>query len=76
MKGGIYAYPGDKGNPSGKLRLLFECAPLAYVAEQAGGAASDGTISIRDIVPDQLHHRTPLYIGNAEEVTLLEGFHG
>ena len=75
MKGGIYAYPGDKGNPSGKLRLLFECAPLAFVAEQAGGAAIDGTTRIRDIEPDELHHRTPMYIGNADEVALLEGFH-
>ncbi len=75
MKGGIYAYPGDKSSPSGKLRLLFECAPLAFIAEQAGGAASDGTTSIRDIEPDQLHHRTPMYIGNANEVTLLESFH-
>lgn len=75
MKGGIYAYPGDTGSPSGKLRLLFECSPLAFVAEQAGGAASDGTIPIRDIEPDQLHHRTPMYIGNAEEVALLESFH-
>ncbi len=75
MKGGIYAYPGDTGSPSGKLRLLFECAPLAFVAEQAGGAASDGTTPIRDIEPDQLHHRTPMYIGNSDEVDLLESFH-
>ena len=75
MKGGIYAYPGDKSSPSGKLRLLFECAPLAFVAEQAGGAASDGTTPIRDLMPDQLHHRTPMYIGSATEVALLEGFH-
>ena len=75
MKGGIYAYPGDKSSPSGKLRLLFECAPLALVAEQAGGAASDGKTAIRDIEPDQLHHRTPMYIGNADEVALLERFH-
>ena len=75
MKGGIYAYPGDKSSPSGKLRLLFECAPLAFVAEQAGGAASDGTTRIRDLDPNQLHHRTPMYIGNANEVALLEGFH-
>ncbi len=75
MKGGIYAYPGDKSSPSGKLRLLFECAPLAFVAEQAGGAATDGTSSIREIEPDQLHHRTPMYIGNADEVALLESFH-
>ena len=75
MKGGIYAYPGDKSSPSGKLRLLFECAPLAFVAEQAGGAASDGTTPIRNIDPSQLHHRTPMYIGNASEVELLESFH-
>ena len=75
MKGGIYAYPGDKSSPSGKLRLLFECAPLAFVAEQAGGAASDGTTAIRDVTPDELHHRTPMYIGNASEVALLESFH-
>jgi len=75
MKGGIYAYPGDKSSPSGKLRLLFECSPLAFVAEQAGGAASNGITPIRDIEPDQLHHRTPMYIGNSDEVALLEGFH-
>lgn len=75
MKGGIYAYPGDKSSPDGKLRLLFECAPLAFIAEQAGGAASNGTITIRDIEPTQLHHRTPMYIGNADEIALLEGFH-
>ena len=75
LKGGIYAYPGDKSSPSGKLRLLFECAPLAFVAEQAGGAASDGSTPILDIQPDQLHHRTPMYIGDADEVALLEGFH-
>ena len=75
MKGGIYAYPGDRSSPSGKLRLLFECAPLAFVAEQAGGAASDGTTRIRDLDPNQLHHRTPMYIGNADEVALLKSFH-
>ena len=75
LKGGIYAYPGDRNSPSGKLRLLFECAPLAFVAEQAGGAASDAKTRIRDITPQELHHRTPLYIGNADEVKLLESFH-
>ena len=75
MKGGIYAYPGDKSSPSGKLRLLFECAPLAFIAEQASGSASDGSTRIRDLEPEQLHHRTPMYIGNTDEVALLEGFH-
>ncbi len=75
MKGGIYAYPGDKSSPDGKLRLLFECAPLAFVAEQAGGAASNGKTAIRNIEPTQLHHRTPMYIGNTDEVALLASFH-
>ncbi len=75
LKGGVYAYPGDQSNASGKLRLLFECAPLAFVAEQSGGAASDGRERILDLVPEQLHYRTPLYIGNADEVALLESFH-
>ena len=75
LKGGIYAYPGDKSNASGKLRLLFECAPLAFIAEQAGGAASNGVKRIREIHPESLHHRTPMYIGHADEVALLENFH-
>ncbi len=75
MKGGIYAYPGDKSSPDGKLRLLFECAPLAFIAEQAGGAASNGKTAIRNIEPTQLHHRTPMYIGNTGEVALLASFH-
>ena len=75
QKGGIYAYPGDNKSPSGKLRLLFECAPLAYIAEQAGGAATDGTRRILEIAPEQLHHRTPFYIGGADEVELLRRYH-
>lgn len=75
QKGGIYAYPGDAKSPSGKIRLLFESAPLAYVAEAAGGAATDGTRRILSIVPEQLHHRTPVYIGGKDEVDLLASFH-
>ncbi len=75
IKGGIYAYPRDDKSASGKLRLLFECAPLAFVAEEAGGAASDGLRRIREIKPAVLHHRTPMYIGSSAEVALLEKFH-
>ena len=75
LRGGIFAYPGDRSNPNGKLRLLYEAAPLAFVAEQAGGGASDGTRRILDIQPEELHQRTPLYIGNRAEVELVEKFH-
>jgi fructose-1,6-bisphosphatase I len=76
LEGGIYLYPADaaKGRASGKLRVLYECHPLAYVVEQAGGAASTGTKRILDIVPDSLHARTPLAIGSRAEVELFERF--
>jgi fructose-1,6-bisphosphatase I len=67
LEGGIYLYPGDlhnPANPSGKLRLLCEAIPLAFLAEQAGGMASDGDMRIADIVPRRLHQRSPLFIGN------------
>jgi fructose-1,6-bisphosphatase I len=64
LAGGIYYYPADARSPRGKLRLAYEAAPLAFIAEQAGGAASDGTRPILDIQPASLHQRTPLYIGN------------
>ena len=69
LKGGIYMYPGTTDKPHGKLRLLYENAPLAFLCEQAGGAASDGKQSILDIVPEHLHQRTPLYIGSKGDVT-------
>ena len=68
LKGGIYMYPGTSEKPRGKLRLLYENAPLAFLCERAGGAASDGTRAILDIVPDELHQRTPLYIGSKNDV--------
>jgi fructose-1,6-bisphosphatase I len=73
LRGGVFLYPGDSGNPNGKLRLLYEAAPLAFLAEAAGGAASDGTGRILDIVPDGLHVRTPLIIGSRYEVSTIEG---
>jgi fructose-1,6-bisphosphatase I len=77
LGGGIFYYPSDSRDPKkphGKLRLLYEAAPLAFLAEHAGGAASDGTQPILDIVPTELHQRTPLFIGNKELVALAEQY--
>ena len=74
LYGGIYLYPGDLRNPDGKLRVLYEAAPLAFIAEEAGGAASDGHRRILDIVPTALHQRTPLFLGSAENVRECEQF--
>jgi len=74
MKGGIFLYPGDRKNPSGKLRLLYEAFPLAMIAEQAGGRASDGTREILDVPARDLHQRTPLFIGSADLVTRAEEY--
>ncbi|MFD1553608.1 class 1 fructose-bisphosphatase [Putridiphycobacter roseus] len=63
IKGGIYIYPATQSAPNGKLRLLYECNPIAYIAEQAGGTASDGATRILDIKPTELHQRVPLYTG-------------
>ncbi len=71
LKGGIYLYPGDLRDPEkpyGKLRLLYEAAPLAYLCEQAGGKATDGVNRIMEIRPHSLHQRVPLFIGNADLV--------
>jgi fructose-1,6-bisphosphatase I len=68
LKGGIYMYPPTVAKPEGKLRLLYENAPLAWVVEHAGGAATDGTRPILDITPTALHQRTPLFIGSRGDV--------
>jgi fructose-1,6-bisphosphatase I len=68
LKGGIFAYPADTKNPNGKLRLLYEAAPMAMLAREAGGLASTGTTPILDVVPTQLHQRVPLYIGSKLDV--------
>jgi len=68
IKGGMYLYPPIPKAPSGKLRLLYECYPLAFIAEQAGGRASDGYRDILDIEPTHLHQRTPMYIGARDMV--------
>ena len=68
LKGGIFLYPADVNRPEGRLRLMYEANPLGFVAEQAGGAASTGRERIMDIVPEQLHQRTPLILGNKDVV--------
>jgi len=74
LKGGIFMYPRDSVSPEGKLRLLYEAAPMAFICEQAGGRASDGERDILDIVPQSLHERTPLYVGTKEFVDMAEEF--
>ena len=72
IKGGIYLYPTTSKTPSGKLRLLYECNPMAFIAEQAGGKASDGYNRIMEIQPTALHQRVPFFCGNKEMVEKAE----
>ncbi|MBD2020434.1 class 1 fructose-bisphosphatase [Leptolyngbya sp. FACHB-36] len=74
FQGGVFLYPGTVKKPEGKLRLLYETSPLAFLIEQAGGRASSGTQDILDVVPEKLHARTPLIIGSREDVSLVESF--
>ncbi len=74
IKGGIYLYPSNKKSPNGKLRLLYECSPLAFLAEQAGGKATNGKMRIMDIEPSELHQRVPYFIGSVNMVNQLEDF--
>lgn len=72
MKCGVFMYPADSESPQGKLRLLYEAAPLGFIVEAAGGAASDGERPILDIEPTSLHQRTPLVIGSKDDVAFVE----
>ena len=74
IKGGIYLYPGNSKNPNGKLRLLYECNPMAFLAEQANGKASDGFTRILDIKPTELHQRVPFFCGSKNRVEKAEEF--
>ena len=74
LQGGIFMYPTDSGAPEGKLRILYEAAPLALVCEAAGGRASNGSRNILDLEPNGLHDRTPLYLGSASLVKLTEQY--
>jgi len=68
LKGGIFIYPPTASAPNGKLRLLYECSPMAFIAEQAGGMASTGSQRILEVQPEKLHQRVPLYIGSENMV--------
>jgi fructose-1,6-bisphosphatase I len=68
IKGGIFMYPADKKNPNGKLRLQYECNPMAFVVEAAGGVASTGSTRILDMQPEDLHQRVPIFIGSKNMV--------
>lgn len=73
-KGGIYIYPQGTNHPNGKLRLLYECNPIAFIAEQAGGRASDGYQRILDIAPSELHQRVPFFCGSNQMMDKVEEF--
>ncbi len=72
LHGGVFAYPANRKAPNGKLRLMYEANPLAFICEQAGGAASDGTKRIMDVVPTELHQRVPLYLGSKQDIEAAE----
>tara|TARA_B110000971_G_scaffold210908_1_gene238627 strand:- start:640 stop:882 length:243 start_codon:yes stop_codon:yes gene_type:complete len=72
IKGGIYMYPKSTKSPNGKLRLLYECSPMAFLAEQANGVASDGYNRIMEITPTELHQRVPFICGSKNMVEKAE----
>ena len=74
IKGGIFLYPETTKNQKGKLRLLYECNPIAFICEQAGGLATNGNVNILDINPKELHQRTPFYCGSKKMVQQLQKF--
>lgn len=74
IKGGMYMYPATDSAPNGKLRLLYECNPLAFIVEQAGGKASDGKNRIMEIQPTELHQRVPYFVGSVDMVEKIESF--
>ncbi|HLP51477.1 MAG TPA: class 1 fructose-bisphosphatase [Chitinophagales bacterium] len=74
IKGGIFIYPASKGEAKGKLRLLYECIPMSYIAEQAGGKGTDGRQRILDIVPTELHERSAIFIGSKNMVDKAQEF--
>ncbi|MNN30741.1 Fructose-1,6-bisphosphatase class 1 [compost metagenome] len=76
-RGGIFMYPADAREPDkpGKLRLMYEANPMAFIVEQAGGAATDGQQRILDIQPQKLHQRVPVFLGSKNEVELVTSYH-
>ena len=74
LYGGIFMYPADSRNPHGKLRLQYECNPMAFIVEQAGGRATNGKMRMLEIQPEKLHQRMPIFIGSEEDVKMVEKF--
>jgi fructose-1,6-bisphosphatase I len=74
IKGGIFIYPVTSSAPNGKLRLVYECNPMAFLIEQAGGRATNGSSRILDIKVTELHQRSPIFIGSEEMVKQAEDF--
>lgn len=74
LRGGVFCYPGERRRPHGKIRLLYEAAPLAFIIAQAGGYASNGRSPVLDVTPEHIHQRTPLFIGNRALVEQAEMF--
>ena len=75
LKGGIFIYPSSEANPNGKLRLLYECNPLSFIVEQAGGRSTNGLGKrIMDVDPKELHQKTPIFIGSSDMVDTAEAF--
>jgi fructose-1,6-bisphosphatase I len=74
LYGGIFMYPADSRNPNGKLRLQYECNPMAFIVEQAGGRATNGKKRIMEIQPEELHQRVPVFIGSEDDVKMVEKF--
>jgi len=75
LYGGIYGYPADAKNLNGKLRLLYEAAPMSFLVEQAGGRCPDGRRPIMDVIPNSVHQRVPVFLGSASDVRELESFY-
>jgi len=74
LYGGIFIYPGDRRNAKGKLRLVYECNPVSFIVEAAGGRATNGSQRILELKPETLHERTPIFIGSEDDVLLVEKF--
>jgi fructose-1,6-bisphosphatase I len=74
LYGGIFMYPADSRHPDGKLRLMYECNPMAFIVEAAGGVAVDGTKRILEILPESLHQKTPIFIGSKDDVNMVMDF--
>ncbi len=74
LYGGIFMYPADSRHPEGKLRLMYECNPMAFIVEAAGGKAINGEKRILEIQPDSLHQKTPIFIGSEDDIKMVEDF--